>query len=76
MSPQIITLIILIVAVVLFLLDRFQPDTIAMMVMVALGLTGVLTSAEAVSGFGRLTIITVIALFILAQGLKQAGWAD
>jgi len=76
MSPQIITLIILIIAVVMFLSDRFQPDTIAMMVMVSLGLTGVLTSAEAVSGFGRLTIITVIALFILAQGLKQAGWAD
>ena len=76
MSPLLITLIILISAVILFLMDRFPPDTIAICVMVALGLTGVLTSAEAFSGFGRSTIITLIALFILAQGFKQAGWAD
>ncbi|MGB4594871.1 MAG: SLC13 family permease [Anaerolineaceae bacterium] len=76
MSSQLITLIILLTAIVLFLIDRFPPDTIAISVMVALGLTGVLSSAEAFSGFGRSTIITLIALFILAQGLKQAGWAD
>ncbi|MFZ3071563.1 MAG: SLC13 family permease [Anaerolineaceae bacterium] len=76
MSAQLITLIILILAIVLFLFDKFPPDAIALGVVVLLGLSGVLTILEALSGFGKPTVVTIIAVFILAQGLKQAGWTD
>ncbi len=76
MTPQIITLIILLVAIILLVSEKFPPDAITLGVMVALGISGVLSIPEALSGFGRSTIITLIAMFILARGLKLAGWTD
>lgn len=76
MNPQLITLLVLIIAFIFFLLDRFPPEAIALGVMVVLGLSGVLTIPEALAGFGNSTVVTLMAIFILAKGLQQAGWTD
>jgi di/tricarboxylate transporter len=68
-----ITLIILAVAILLYLSDRLRPDLVALLVMLALGLSGVLTAQEAFSGFSRSAVIAVIAIFILAEGLRRTG---
>ena len=70
-SQLIITLTILLLSMGLFLSGRLRPDLIALLVVVALGVTGVLTSEEAFSGFSRSAVITIIAIFILAEGLQQ-----
>ncbi|HYX25591.1 MAG TPA: SLC13 family permease, partial [Thermoanaerobaculia bacterium] len=69
----VITLVILGGAVALFLSDRLRPDLVALLVVVALGTTGVLTSEETFSGFSRSAVITILAIFMLAAGLERTG---
>ncbi len=76
MSPMLVTLLILAVTIVLFLSEKVSPDLVALLVVVALGVTGVLTAQETFSGFSRSAVITIISIFILAEGLKRAGITD
>jgi len=71
-----ITLIIIFIAILLFLSDRIRPDLVALLVMLALGLSGVLTSQETFSGFSRSAVIAIIAIFILAEGLRRTGLTE
>lgn len=70
---MIITFAVLLVAMVLFLTDRMRADLIALLVLLALGITGVLTTQEAFSGFSRSAVITIASIFILAEGLQRTG---
>lgn len=73
-TPSIvIVLAILVVAVVLFISDRLRPDLVALLVMIALGVTGVLTPQEVFSGFSRSAVVTIAAIFVLTAGLSQTG---
>src|SRR4051812_29586324 len=73
MDPLLLTFIILAAAIGLFLSERLRPDLVALLVLVALGATGILTSQEAFSGFSRSAVITILAIFILASGLERTG---
>ncbi len=68
-----LTFIILIVAISLFLSNRLRPDLIALLTVVTLGLSGILTPEETFSGFSRSAVITIMAIFILAEGLQRTG---
>lgn len=70
------TLIILGAAVLLILSERLRADLVALLVLVALGLSGVLTPQEAFSGFSRSAVITIMAVSILAEGLRRTGVTD
>src|SRR6185369_10008844 len=72
-SSLLLTFVILAAAIVLFLSDRVRADLVALLVVVALGLSGVLTSQEAFSGFSRSAVITILGIFILAAGLERTG---
>jgi di/tricarboxylate transporter len=76
MHPLIITWLVLGVAILLLLSDRLRPDLVALMVIVTLGVTGVLTPQESFSGFSRSAVITLLAVFILAEGLQRTGVTD
>ncbi|CAN5624095.1 SLC13 family permease [soil metagenome] len=69
----IITFSILAVALVLFFTDKIPADLVALLVVVALGLTGILTPQEAFSGFSRSAVITILAIFIIAEALQRTG---
>ena len=71
--PLIITFVVLIVSLILFLTDKVPADLVALLVAVALGVTGVLTPQEAFSGFSRAAVITIMAIFILAEALRRTG---
>src|SRR5512143_719885 len=71
--PALITLIILAVAVILLLFNITRPDLIALLVLISLGLTSVITSADLFSGFSRSAVITVMALFIMTNALYRSG---
>jgi di/tricarboxylate transporter len=66
---------ILAVAIVLFVTELVRVDLVALMVMVSLGLTGLLSPTEAISGFSNPAVITVWAVFILSGGLARTGIA-
>lgn len=77
MNPQLLwTLIVLAAAVVLFLSELLRPDVIALAVVAALAGMGILTAEESFSGFSSQAVITLISVFILAEGLNQTGVSD
>lgn len=73
MSPALTLIIILVVAFALMLSNRVRPDVVAIGVALALGLTGVVTADDAFAGFSTSAVITIIGIFILAQGLQRTG---
>src|SRR3954465_5145103 len=75
-NQLIITCIILGAAVLLFLTGKLPADLVALLVVVSLGLTGVLTTQEAFSGFSRSAVITIIAIFVLTESLQRTGVTD
>lgn len=76
MSPIGITLILLLVAVVLFATEKIPVDVVAIMLVIGLILTGVLTAQEGLSGFGDNIIILIGGLFVLTGGLIKTGLVD
>lgn len=76
MSPIAITLILLLVAVVLFATEKMPVDVVGIILVIALVSTGVLTMQEGVAGFGNDIIITIAGLFILVGGLIKTGLVD
>jgi di/tricarboxylate transporter len=72
-SAAVTTLVVLISAVGLLLSDRLRADVVALLAVIALGATGVLTPQETFSGFGRSAVITILAVFVLAEGLLRTG---
>lgn len=76
MSPIAITLVLLLVAIILFATEKLPVDVIGVLLVMALILTKVLTVQEAVAGFGNDIIITIGGLFILVGGLIKTGLVD
>jgi di/tricarboxylate transporter len=71
-----LVLIILAIALVLFISEVLRMDLVALLVLCALAVTGVVTPNEAISGFSNAAVITVWAMFILSEGLTRTGIAD
>ncbi|MCB4797777.1 SLC13 family permease [Neotamlana laminarinivorans] len=67
-------LFILVVTIGLFVWGKFTPDIVALISMISLYLTGILTPSETLSGFSNPTVIMIAALFIIGEGISQTGW--
>jgi len=72
----VITLVILAAAIILFLSERLSVDLVALLVLVALGFSRVLTSQEVFSGLSDTAVITILSIFVLAHGLEVTGVAE
>ena len=70
------TFAVLGIAVTLFLTERLRPDVVALATVAALAGIGVLTAPESFSGFSSQAVITLISVFILAEGLTRTGVSD
>ncbi len=75
-TDNLLVLGILAAAVVLFVSEKLRVDVVAMVVLVALVVTGLVTVEEAFSGFASPAVITVWAVFIVSGGLTRSGVAD
>src|SRR5688572_1603561 len=78
MTDLTITLLILVVAVVLFVWNRLPVGIVALGVTLSLWATGVLTLDQVFAGFGSPTIVLIASLFVVAEALDAAGittWA-
>ena len=71
-----IVLIILGVSLVLFISEVIRMDLVALLVLGALALTGLVDADQAFAGFSNGAVITVWAMFILSEGLTRTGIAD
>jgi di/tricarboxylate transporter len=66
-------LVLLAAAIVMFALGRPRMDVVAILMLVALPLTGVLTLPETLAGFADPNVILVAALFVVGEGLSRTG---
>ncbi len=74
MTPEIlITLTIILISIVLFATEKLPIDYVAVLVMVALMITGIVTPEEGISGFSNTATVTVGAMFILSAALFRTG---
>ena len=66
---------LLLVTVALFVSDRLRMDVVAILLIIALTVTGLLTPGEALAGFGDPLVILIAALFVVGEGLFRTGVA-
>ena len=67
------TFIILGVTIVLFVWGRWSPDLVALLSLLALALSGVIGTGDALAGFGNPTVVMIAALFVVGEGLSRTG---
>ena len=75
-APQISFLIILVVAFTLLITERIRSDLVAVLIVLSLAVTRVLTPAEALSGFGSEPAIVVVSIFVMSAAFRQTGLAE
>jgi di/tricarboxylate transporter len=69
----VVTLLILAAAMYGFVSERLAPDVTALLALLTLLLTGVLTPYEAFSGFSHPATISVAAVLVLSAGVERTG---
>ncbi|MDW7728640.1 MAG: SLC13 family permease [Bacillota bacterium] len=70
---QITVLIILSATIIIFVFDIVRIDIAALLCMLALGWTGILTPQETLDGFSSNAVIAIMAVMILGQGVAKTG---
>ncbi|HEY1026002.1 MAG TPA: SLC13 family permease [Pseudomonas sp.] len=76
MNPDLLcTLALLAGAVTLFIIGKPRMDVVALLVLVALPLTGVLSVQDSLSGFSDPNVVLIAALFVIGMGLVRTGIA-
>jgi di/tricarboxylate transporter len=68
-----LTLLLIAGAVALFVSERLPADVVALLVLASVLVLGLVTPAEALSGFSSEATITVAAMFVLSAGLQATG---
>ncbi len=67
------TFVILGITIVLFVWGRWPADLVALLSLLALALSGVIGTRDAVAGFGNPTVVMIAALFVVGEGLSRTG---
>ncbi len=70
-----LVLLLLAMAVAMFVAGRPRMDAVALLMIVALPLTGVITLNEALAGFSDPNIVLIAAMFVIGEGLVRTGVA-
>lgn len=73
---QIIVFVIILLALVLFIWDRWRYDLVAIAALSAGALAGVIPYDEMFLGFGHPAVITVAAVLIISEAASTAGVVD
>jgi di/tricarboxylate transporter len=60
-------------AALLFVLERFRVDIVALLVLAVLLVSGIVTPKEGLSGFSNEATVTIAAMFVLSAGLRRTG---
>ncbi len=77
MDPAILTVLIILTATIIMLITEIvRIDVAAILCMLALGWSGMLTTPETLSGFSSNAVIAMMAVMIMGQGITQTGIMD
>lgn len=75
-TDLIIVLIILAVTLALFMSNRLRLDLVAVMALLALVFSGVISTDEALAGFSDPVVLMIAGLFVVGAALFRTGVAD
>ena len=67
--------LLLLITIILFVINRMRLDVVAILVILALMLSGLLSPKEALSGFGDTVVLLIAGLFVVGEGLFRTGVA-
>ena len=68
-----LTLGLLLVALLFFVTEWIRYDVVALLVLVSLNLSGILTLEESFSGFSNPAVITVATVLVMSQAVQNSG---
>jgi len=75
-ANQLSFIVILVLTFGLLVTERIRNDIVAMLIVLALVVTGVLSPSEALSGFSSEPAIIVVSIFIISGAFHQTGLAE
>jgi di/tricarboxylate transporter len=76
-TPSVLlVLAIVAAAVILFVTEWLRYDVVAIMVLLALTLAGLITHEQALAGFSNEAVVTIAAVLVLSGGLARTGVAN
>lgn len=70
-----VVLALLAAAIVMFVIGRPRMDAVALIMIAALPLTGIITMNEALAGFSDSSVVLIGLLFVIGDGLVRTGVA-
>jgi di/tricarboxylate transporter len=70
---EVALIVIVIVAIILIISSKVRADIVALMVLLALGLSRILPAEKALSGFSAPAVVTIIGLFVITATLERVG---
>src|SRR5918911_2045294 len=73
---QVVFFTILAAAIGLLITEKLRTDMIALLIILALALTGILSPEEALAGFQSEPAIVIAAVFVLGAGLRYTGLSE
>ncbi len=77
MTPEItLTLAIILMAMLLFATEKLRVDLVALLVLLAVSITGLVSKEDVFLGFANPAVITIWAVYIVSGGLFRTGVAD
>ncbi|MFL7891818.1 MAG: SLC13 family permease [Anaerolineales bacterium] len=71
-----LTLSIILVALILFATEKLRVDLVALLVLIAVSIAGLVSKEEVFLGFANSAVITIWAVYIVSGGLFKTGVAD
>ena len=75
-TEQGIYLLILFTAIAVLLTERVRNDIVAILIIVSLYVSGILTAEESLAGFSSEPAIVVAGIFVLSRGMHQTGLSE
>ncbi len=76
MPADLITVLVLLgAAILMFALGRPRVDAVALVMMVALPFTGVITVEDSLAGFANPNVVLIAAMFVIGEALAATGVA-
>lgn len=75
-GETLLVFVILGVTIALFISDRLRLDLVALLALLSLLVTGILTPAEGLAGFSDTAVLTIAALFVVGTAMVHTGLAE
>jgi len=71
-----LTLAIILMAIILFATEKLRVDLVALLVLLAVSITGLVSKKDVFLGFANPAVITIWAVYIVSGGLFKTGVAE